>query len=89
MSYGVDARVETMQPTGAYPPVDLLLTPPCLQQLRPSHHPMLPPRQLGKATVVSARPQKVVLYKVFCGLGGQTLSVTGLGARVVRRSRLL
>ena len=49
--------------------------------------PVLPLRQLRERAIVSARPQKPLLYKGFCGLGGHEVSVTGLGARVVRRSR--
>lgn len=70
MTHRVDPCVESMQPTSTYPPIDLFPAPSRLHQLHPPHHTVLPSRQFRERVIVSTRPQKVVLYKGFCGLGG-------------------
>jgi hypothetical protein len=46
MADGVDARMQSMQSSRPDPPVDLIPGPAGLQQLNPSHDPMLPAGKL-------------------------------------------
>lgn len=61
MPYGIDASMQRMQTSGSDPDFNRLLTHPKLQELPPTHNPMLPPGKLGKSTVISASPRKPVL----------------------------
>jgi hypothetical protein len=61
MPYGIDAGVQRMQPPGSNPDFDCLLAHPKLQELPPSHDPMLPPGKVGESSVISASPRKPVL----------------------------
>jgi hypothetical protein len=56
MADGIDPSMEAMKASAAEAPVDLILAPPDPQQLLPTHHPMLPTRQLGEQPIVTVSP---------------------------------
>lgn len=79
MSDRIHTGVYAMQAAGADPALNRFFRKTQLQKLPPPHHPVLPIGQLGQPTIIPARPQKPVLNKGFCGLGGHTLEVDKRG----------
>ncbi|MGN6215777.1 MAG: hypothetical protein ACTHN7_02305 [Solirubrobacterales bacterium] len=84
MADGVDACMDSVKAPGLEAPVDLFVAAARIQQLRSANHPVLLASQPRQPAVVSARPQKYVLYTGFCGIGGHGASLTGNLARVAR-----
>jgi hypothetical protein len=62
------------------------LTKPKFLQLHPPHHPVLPISHLRNRPLQIASPRNLTYIASFGGLGVHARSVTGRGARVVRRS---
>jgi hypothetical protein len=73
-----------MQAPGAESNLNRFSRQTSLQELPPSDHPVLLVGQLRQPAVVSARPQKTVMNKGSCGLGGHAPRLAGLVARVAR-----
>ena len=91
MSHGIDAWVEEMKPSGCEPMLNRILTKLHLEQLSPSHHPVLPlrqPRHLSIDRPLSASPRETAYIAVNGGLAGHARSVPGKSARVARRSQI-
>jgi hypothetical protein len=61
MPHRIDTNVQWVQSTGPNPDFDRLLTHPKLQELPPTHNPVLPPGELGKPSVIPASPRQPVL----------------------------
>jgi hypothetical protein len=77
MADAIDPRVEAMEPPRAESSPDRPSSITGRNKLRPSHHPVLPPRKLRQPPVVIASPRKGILKMLFCGLGGHARSVPG------------
>jgi hypothetical protein len=88
MAYGVHTSVQPMKPSHTHPAIEFFLTPASLQKLPPPHHPVLFVREPRNRPVISARPQKPVFNKGFCGfasmleLGGHDQASKGSGGSV-------
>jgi hypothetical protein len=80
----VHPGVQAMQAPGAESDLNSFFRQPPFQHLPPPNHPILQVGQRRQPAVVSARPQKPVLNKGFCGFGGHEPMVAGDDARVAR-----
>ena len=84
MTNEVDARMQPMHSSSAYPLLNGPSSKPNLFKLPSADHPVLPPRDLSQPAVIIASPRKSIFKMTFGGLGGHPSTVAGAGSNLGR-----